>query len=97
VTMSGSSAAGGSPTKASGPRPHRCNDRVEDLLEVRSVPWQVLSVDFVLVLSGKSTWSLVLLVNWWSVDLQAILTLDFSGKIMPAWRVLRLCLKSDPG
>eukprot|EP00884_Botryococcus_braunii_P006903 jgi/Botrbrau1/16213/Bobra.0066s0002.3 len=48
------------PVRPKGPRPHRCNDRIEDLLE-------------------------------------AILTLDFGGKIRPAWKVLRLCLNSAPG
>ena len=32
-----------------------------------------------------------------SIFLQAIVTWDWSGKIQPTWRLLRKCLKSEPG
>ena len=46
--------------KLPGPQPHRCNDRVEDLI-------------------------------------QALFSLDFGGKIRPAWRNMRECFKSEKG
>lgn len=32
-----------------------------------------------------------------SITLQALYTLDFSGKVRPAWRNIRICLKSEIG
>ncbi|KAK9823853.1 hypothetical protein WJX72_005943 [[Myrmecia] bisecta] len=45
---------------ARGPRPHRCNARVEDFI-------------------------------------QALFTLEFQGKIRPAWKHMRACFKHEPG
>lgn len=56
-------------------KPHRCNDRVEDMLEVGG--------------AEASTHA--------TRHAQAIGTLEWSDKVVPAWKMLRACFKSEPG
>jgi len=79
-------------------RPHRCNARVEDLLQVRPAAYccvtgsthkgydpQLAADECLLFLSRVYC------------SAQALFTLEFGVKVRPAWRNVRECLKSELG
>jgi hypothetical protein len=86
------------------PRPHRCNARVEDFVQVciRSKPGAqdcpVVAAFLPACRVCKSMLGhLVAATTLRSPLMQAVVTWDYAGKIQPAWRLMRQCFKSEPG
>ena len=86
---------------APGPRPHRCNARVEDLLQVSVVllkqSWRCSVVSWGIMGHPAIVRLSALLSTPPFCPLQALFTLEFGAKVRPAWRNVRECLKSEPG
>jgi hypothetical protein len=72
-----------------GPRPHRCNDRVEDLLQARGrrapPPPRAAPPPPPAGVAHPPAAP------------QAAFTFEFAAKIRPAYRSLAKCLRSEPG
>lgn len=79
-------------------KPHRCNARVEDLLQVRPAAYcrvlRSIEKGYDPQLADVRC-SLFLGTVYCSA--QALFTLEFGAKVRPAWRNVRECLKSEPG